>query len=66
MGRWLTTVMLCAASMIGAAMIASQGFGPDPLLDDADTALSVECDSLTDEHARADCFDLKSRVASRQ
>jgi UPF0716 family protein affecting phage T7 exclusion len=31
MGKWITTVLLCAASMLGAALIASQGFRPDPL-----------------------------------
>jgi len=65
MGKLLTTVLLCAASMIGAAMIASQGFGPDPLLDEEDAALSAECASLDDEHARIDCLALKSRTTSR-
>jgi hypothetical protein len=62
----MTTVLLCAASMIGAAMMASQGFGPDPLLDEEDAALSAECESLDDEHARIDCRDLNSRTTSQQ
>lgn len=65
MGRLVTTVLLCAASMIGAAMMASQGFGPDPLLDEDEAALSAGCESLDNEHARIDCRDLKSRITSR-
>jgi hypothetical protein len=66
MGRLLTTVLLCAASMIGAAAIASQGFGPDPIIERNDAALATECESLEDEHARRDCLALKFRQASRQ
>jgi hypothetical protein len=66
MGKLLTTVLLCAASMIGAAMIGSQGFGPDPLLDEEDAALSADCESIADEQARIDCVALKSRTTSRQ
>ena len=65
MGKLLTTVLLCAASMIGAAMMASQGFGPDPLLDEEDAVLSAECAALEDEHARIDCLALTSRTISR-
>ncbi|HEX4913481.1 MAG TPA: hypothetical protein VFV51_05975 [Vicinamibacterales bacterium] len=54
MGKWITTALLCAASMIGSAMIASQGFGPDPLPDES--AAIVECESLADDHARQDCL----------
>lgn len=56
MGRWITTALLCAASMVGSAMIASQGFGPDPL--PQDTASVAECESLADAHARQDCLEL--------
>ena len=66
MGRLITTVMLCAVSMIGSAMIASQGFGPDPVPVEEDALLYGECDSLDDDHARRDCLDLKSRQVSRQ
>lgn len=66
MGRWMTTVLLCAVSMIGAAAIASQGFGPDPIIDEEDAAIAVECESLDDEHARIDCLALQARQASRQ
>ena len=66
MGRLITTVMLCAASMIGSAMIASQGFGPDPVPVEEDALLYAECESLDDDHARRDCLDLKSRSESRQ
>lgn len=65
MGKLLTTVMLCAASMIGAAMIASQGFAPDPVPHEADAFRYAECETLDDEHARLDCRELKSRQASR-
>ena len=56
MGKWITTGLLCAASMLGAALIASQGFGPDPIPDH--TASAAECASIADEHARQDCIDL--------
>jgi hypothetical protein len=56
MGKWFTTALLCAASMIGSAMIASQGFGPDPV--PADTAAVAECEALADDHAREDCVAL--------
>lgn len=56
MGKWITTALLCAASMIGSAMIASQGFGPEPLAQES--ASVAECESLTDDHARQDCLDL--------
>ena len=55
MGRWITTALLCAVSMIGSALIGSQGFGPDPLPDEA--AVAAECGSLADEHAEQDCLD---------
>ena len=61
MGKLLTTVMLCAVSMIGAALIAGQGFGPEPIADKEDASIYAECDALDDEHARLDCLDLKSR-----
>ena len=54
MGRWITTALLCAASMVGAAMIGSQGFGPDPVPDEAAVA---QCGSLADDHAEQDCLD---------
>lgn len=56
MGKWVTTAVLCAASMFGAAMIASQGFGPDPV--PQETTLQSECDDLEDVHAREDCREL--------
>jgi UPF0716 family protein affecting phage T7 exclusion len=56
MGKWITTALLCAASMVGSAMIASQGFGPDPLPQDA--AAIAQCQSLADDHAREDCLEL--------
>lgn len=61
MGKLLTTVMLCAASMIGAALMAGQGFGPEPIPDEEGAALYAECQALDDEHARLDCLDLRSR-----
>jgi hypothetical protein len=56
MGKWITTALLCAASMIGSALIASQGFGPDPLPEEA--ASIAQCRSLADDHARQDCLEL--------
>jgi hypothetical protein len=56
MGRWITTALLCAASMVGSAMIASQGFGPEPV--PSETAVVEECGSIADEHARQDCLEL--------
>lgn len=56
MGRWITTALLCVASMAGSALIASQGFGPDPL--PQDTVSLAECESLADQHARQDCLEL--------
>ena len=56
MGKWITTALLCAASMVGSAMIASQGFGPEPLPEES--AAIVDCDSLADDHARQDCLEL--------
>ena len=53
MGRWITTALLCAASMIGAALIASQGFRPDPL--SPETTLQKSCDDISESHAREDC-----------
>jgi ABC-type Fe3+-hydroxamate transport system substrate-binding protein len=55
MGKWITTALLCAASMLGSALIASQGFGPDPIPED--TATAAECASITDERVRQDCID---------
>lgn len=66
MGKLMTTVMLCAASMIGSALIASQGFGPDPVPHEEDASLYAECEALDDEHARLDCLELKSSHTSRQ
>jgi hypothetical protein len=56
MGRWFTTALLCAASMVGSALIAGQGFGPDPIPEES--ASVAACASLDDEHAREDCVDL--------
>jgi hypothetical protein len=56
MGKWITTALLCAASMLGSALIASQGFRPDPIPED--TASAAKCASLADDHARQDCIDL--------
>ena len=56
MGKWITTALLCAASMIGAALIGSQGFRPEPL--SAESASVAECEALADDHARQDCVDL--------
>ena len=56
MGKWITTALLCAASMVGSALIASQGFRPDPLPEESATV--AECQSLADDHAREDCVDL--------
>jgi hypothetical protein len=55
MGKWITTALLCAASMLGSALIASQGFRPDPIPEDITTA--AECASIADAHARQDCID---------
>jgi hypothetical protein len=54
----MTTALLCAVSMLGAAMIASQGFGPDPL--PAETTLQNQCDDLEDDHTREDCLELSN------
>lgn len=56
MGKWITTALLCAASMLGSALIASQGFRPDPVPEE--TASTADCASLADDHARQDCIDL--------
>jgi hypothetical protein len=56
MGKWITTILLCAASMLGSALIASQGFRPDPAPED--TASAAECATIADDHARADCIEL--------
>jgi hypothetical protein len=56
MGKWVVTALLCAASMLGSALMASQGFRPDPVPDN--TASAAECASLADHHARQDCVDL--------
>jgi hypothetical protein len=66
MGKLLTTVILCAASMLGAALMASNGFGPDPVPHEDEAALFAECDAFDDDHARRDCLELKSRQTSRQ
>ena len=58
MGKWITTALLCAASMIGAAMIASQGFRPDPL--EQETTFQKACDDISDSHAREDCLKLSN------
>ena len=42
--------------MIGSALIASQGFRPDPV--PRESASIAECQSLDDDHARQDCIDL--------
>ena len=55
MGKWITTALLCAASMLGSALIASQGFRPDPLPEDTTTA--AECAKIPDDHARQDCLE---------
>ena len=56
MGKWITAVLLCAASMVGSALIASQGFRPDPIPEDA--ASVAECAAIADDHARQDCIEL--------
>jgi hypothetical protein len=56
MGKWITTALLCAASMLGSALIASQGFRPDPLPEE--TGSTTKCAAIADEHARADCREL--------
>ncbi|HJU42690.1 MAG TPA: hypothetical protein VJ691_07735 [Vicinamibacterales bacterium] len=58
MGKWITTALLCAASMVGAALIASQGFHPDPLPEE--TTLQEACDDIQDRDARADCLKLSN------
>lgn len=55
MGKWITTALLCAASMLGSALLASQGFRPDPI--PSDTAAIAGCDAIAGDHARADCVD---------
>jgi hypothetical protein len=66
MGKLITTVMLCVVSMIGSALIGSQGFAPDPIPVEEDASLSTECEAIDDDHARRDCLDLNSRQVSRQ
>lgn len=58
MGKVATTVMLCAASMIGSALIASQGFKPDPVPAEEDASRRAECSTIDDAHARQDCIEL--------
>jgi hypothetical protein len=57
MGKIATTVMLCAASMLGSALIASQGFEPDPVPVEDDATRHADCLSLDDAQARQDCVD---------
>ena len=52
--------------MIGSALIASQGFAPEPIAIEEDASLSAECEAIDDDHARRDCLDLNSRQVSRQ
>jgi len=56
MSKWITTALLCAVSMLGSALIASQGFSPDPLPED--TASAAACAAIADDHARQDCIEL--------
>jgi UPF0716 family protein affecting phage T7 exclusion len=58
MGRWITTALLCAASMVGAALIGSQGFRPDPL--PQETTLQEACDDAADAQAREDCLKVSN------
>jgi hypothetical protein len=58
MGKVATTVMLCAASMLGSALIAGQGFHPDPLPAEEDASRHAECSTLDDAHERQDCLAL--------
>ena len=58
MGKWITTVLLCGVSMLGAALMASQGFRPDPL--PQESGLQTACDDLDDDHAREDCLELSN------
>jgi hypothetical protein len=44
--------------MLGSALIASQGFGPDSLPEE--TASIAECETLADDHAREDCLSLRA------
>ena len=62
MGKWITTVLLCGASMLGAALIAGQGFRPDPL--PQETELQTRCSDHKDDHARAACLDEARRAQS--
>lgn len=66
MGKLITTVMLCAVSMIGSALLGSQGFAPDPIPVEEDALISAECDAIDDDHARRDCLDVNTRQVSRQ
>ena len=58
MGKWITTALLCAASMLGAALMASQGFRPDPL--PQQSTFQQSCDDISDSHAREDCLELST------
>ena len=58
MGKWITTALLCAASMFGAALIGSQGFRPDPL--PQETTLQKACDDISDRDAREDCLKVSN------
>ena len=66
MGRLMTTLMLCAVSMIGSALLGSQGFAPDPIPVEEDASLYADCDAIDDDHARRDCLEVNSRQISRQ
>ena len=55
MGKWITTALLCAASMLGSALLASQGFRPDPI--PSDTASVAACDAIADDRTREECVD---------
>lgn len=58
MGKVATTVMLCAASMLGSALFAGQGFHPDPVPAEEDASRHAECSAIDDAHARQDCLAL--------
>ena len=56
MGQWIPTALWCAAAMVGSAMSAGQGFGPDPV--PKESAAVAACESLADDHAREDCIEM--------
>ena len=66
MGRLLSTALLCLLSMIGSALIASQGFRPDPIAAEAPIVNHEACESIDNDADRRDCIDRESDRLSQR